>query len=72
MIEVPAHLVKFLEEQDTHCDYCRYESDCPNKGGGVRGGPNGPIYPYCCDAEPMQYIDLDALQEAYEEAQEDD
>lgn len=36
-----------LEKRDEMCLACRYNTDC--RGGGVRGGPNGPIYPPCAD-----------------------
>lgn len=38
-----------LEKRDELCSACVYNADC--KGGGVRGGPNGPIYPPCADGD---------------------
>ena len=41
------------------CAYCNYSADC-NCGGGVIGGPNGPIYPPCADKDASTYFDMDA------------
>jgi len=65
---IPEHLQKFLEEKekaDEVCKFCLYDIDCNHRA--VSGGPNGPIYAPCADGEPERYIDVDALQEAYDE-----
>ena len=42
-------------DQETLCKYCRISSDCP--GSGVKGGPNGPIFPYCVDYDSKEWFD---------------
>lgn len=37
----------------------------------MTGGPNGPIYPPCCDNDPESYVDEDYLREVYEEIMEE-
>lgn len=56
--------IDVLLEHEQVCSVCRYESDCR---GGVHGGPNGPIFPPCCDAgyEQLLYED-DAIELAEE------
>lgn len=40
------------------CQYCRYEKEgCE---GGVKGGPNGPIYPPCCEGFDEEDFDLES------------
>ena len=48
---------------DEWCRYCRFSDDCD---GGVRGGPNGPIFPPCADGEPEMCLDEKAILEAIE------
>lgn len=50
---------------DDLCTVCRYRSDC--SGGGVRGGPNGPRYPWCADHDLEDFVDEELLDEAYED-----
>lgn len=38
--------IDVLLEYENACNVCRFNDVCK---GGVRGGPNGPIYPPCCD-----------------------
>ena len=63
---------KMFEAVDNHerrCDVCEYQyNGCR---GGVAGGPNGPIYPPCCDLEPQNYVDEDLLREVYNEIMEE-
>ncbi len=42
---------EWLEHHDgeDYCHYCILQDDCDGRG--VRGGPNGPIYPPCCDLD---------------------
>lgn len=40
-------IIRLAESNGEVCKVCRYADDCD---GGVRGGPNGPIYPPCADA----------------------
>lgn len=39
---------KWIDEHegDEYCNYCKYQSICI---GGIKSGPNGPIYPPCSD-----------------------
>lgn len=56
-------------EHDRLCEVCMYQSsDCD---GGVRGGPNGPIYPPCCDSDLRSYVDEGLLQSVYGEIVEE-
>lgn len=67
-MSMPEHLQKFFEQkidENNVCQYCIYELDCNHCA--VSGGPNGPIYAPCCDDDPETYIDMNALQEAYDE-----
>lgn len=52
-------------ELDDLCEVCRYASRC--SGGGVRGGPNGPIYPYCADHDLEDFVDEETLDAMYED-----
>lgn len=56
--------IKVLEEHGQLCSVCRYD-DCCNHG--VVGGPNGPIFPPCCDKDirDLLYED-DAIEQAEE------
>lgn len=58
-------VLKWADEHggDEWCQYCVYSDDC---SGGVRGGPNGPIYPSCSDGEPEMCLDEEAVLEAIE------
>lgn len=49
------------------CKYCEYSSDC---SGGVKGGPNGPIYPPCADGLDEDDFDLEAYFSDLEDADE--
>lgn len=63
-------VIQWLENHDgdEQCEYCRYSLDgCT---GGVHGGPNGPIYPACVDADPEDYLDVEAILEAIEEEED--
>ena len=57
-------------EAERQCDACMYQSD--GCGGGVRGGPNGPIYPPCAEHDPEAYMDEDLLEEVYNEIIEEE
>lgn len=50
----------FLENSDVKdiCRYCLYNIDC---GRGVKGGPNGPIYPPCADRDYELYLDIESI-----------
>lgn len=62
-------VLKWAEEHegDEWCRYCRYSVDC---NGGVRGGPNGTIYPPCADGKPEYCLDENAVLEAIEEGED--
>lgn len=52
---------EFLENSDVEdiCRYCLYnDEDC---AGGVKGGPNGPIYPPCADKNYELYLDIESM-----------
>lgn len=50
---------------DALCAVCSYSvMGCT---GGVRGGPNGPIYPPCADSDADEIVDMDAARETYDE-----
>ena len=42
---------------DELCKYCAYSSDC---NGGVKGGPNGPIFPPCSNGLDEDDFDLES------------
>lgn len=44
-------------ECDELCKYCTYSSDC---NGGVKGSPNGPIFPPCSDGLGEDDFDLES------------
>ena len=46
-----------LEGEDC-CPYCPYNNEC---SGGVTGGPNGPIYPYCADYDIHEKLNKEAF-----------
>lgn len=45
--------IEVLTEHEQVCDVCRYDSLCIH---GVAGGPNGPIYPPCCDKDISELV----------------
>ncbi len=56
-------IAEWLETHDgeDYCSYCIYDTDCDR---GVTGGPNGPIFPPCCDSDfREELLDADALLE---------
>lgn len=67
------HLKKAADvviEHERACDCCTYKDNGCDGSGGVRGGPNGPIYPPCCDHDPLSYMDQDLIAEVYDEIME--
>lgn len=55
---------KWIEEHENdYCEYCKYNDEC---GGGVRGGPNGLMYPLCVDKDIEDLLDIDLLLEDIE------
>ena len=58
-------VLKWAEEHDGDewCQYCRFSDDCDV---GVRGGPNGPIFPPCADGEAEMCLYENAILEAIE------
>lgn len=46
-----------LEGEDC-CPYCPYNNEC---SGGVTGGPDGPIYPYCADYDIHEKLNKEAF-----------
>lgn len=56
---------EWMENHDgeDYCHYCIHSGDCR----GITGGPNGPIYPPCCDSDfREELLDVDALLEDLE------
>lgn len=49
------------------CKYCKYSSEC---SGGVRGGPDDPIYPPCADGLDEDDFDLESYLEDAEDEDE--
>ena len=50
---------------DDYCLYCKCSADCDGRG--VKGGPDGPIYPPCCDLDyKEELLDVEALLENLE------
>ncbi|WP_024294962.1 hypothetical protein [Lacrimispora indolis] len=49
------------------CKYCTFSLDC---SGGVKGGPDGPIFPPCADGLDECYFDLDSYLEDLEKEAE--
>lgn len=62
MATIEYMLDKILHD-DLCCQICIYRSDC--SGGGVHGGPNGPIYPPCADKDFDLWVDEDLIEEVY-------
>lgn len=61
-------LERWFQEHDSEdmCQYCHY--DCDNTG--VRGGPNGPVYPPCADwddSDHAEHLDIEAILEDMKE-----
>lgn len=54
---------KWIEEHDEedYCNYCKWNGECGRSG--VRGGPNGLIYPPCADEDINELLDEDFNQE---------
>ena len=50
-----------LSEEGRLCNVCYYAYDGCN--GGVKGGPNGPIFPPCTESDYEIFIDIAALEE---------
>lgn len=69
MEEEPLEMIKVVIDNDRLCDVCKYSS--AGCGGGVHGGPNGPIYPPCADSDPQSYVDEDRLENVYNEIVEE-
>lgn len=44
-----------MGESETKCKYCNISDECSN---GVSGGPNGPIYPPCCNGDISYMINF--------------
>lgn len=58
-------MLRVVIENDRQCDVCRcYSWGC---GGGIYGGPNGPVYPPCADGDPQKFVDEDRLEDVYNE-----
>lgn len=45
--------IDILLEHEQICSVCRYDDGCSK---GVHGGPDGPIYPLCCDVDYKSLI----------------
>lgn len=48
-------------DQETMCAFCRYSSNGCEPG--VKGGPNGPVYPKCSDGLDEGDFDYEAYME---------
>ena len=55
-------------DHERQCEVCKLYGDC---AGGVRGGPDGPIFPACCDSDPANYVDEVYLEDVYNEIMEE-
>ncbi len=62
-------MFQVVEAHERQCEVCKLYGDC---SGGVRGGPDGPIYPVCSDCDPINYVDKVALEDVYNEIMEED
>lgn len=52
---------------DELCKYCRYGKEgCE---GGVKGSPNGPIYPPCCEGLDEDDFDLESYLQDVEDGE---
>lgn len=60
-------VIKWADEHDRWCNYCKYSYEC---SGGVSGSPNGPTYPPCADGDLDMFLDEDELIEAIENGEE--
>ena len=56
--------IEVLTEHELACEVCRYDGLCRR---GVTGGPNGPIYPPCCDTDLTDLLHEDEAIELAEE-----
>ena len=63
-------VIKWANEHDGDewCNYCRYSDECD---GGVKGSPNGPIFPPCADGDLDMWLDENVLIEAIENGDEE-
>lgn len=64
------YMLDKIFECERQCDICCYnDGDCT---GGVRGGPDGPIYPPCADKDFSLWADEDLIEEVYKELLEEE
>lgn len=61
--------IEYVEKKGEICNACPYQVD--GCDGGVRGSPNGPIYPPCADIEYEDLLDIDRLVAEYERLKEE-
>ena len=61
-----------IESKGLICDVCSFFPKLCSGDGGVRGGPNGPIYPPCADAETYDFVSPDKVEEIYRELVEEE
>lgn len=59
------YMLDKILQADLYCEICTCRSDC--SGGGVRGGPSGPIYPPCADKDFDLLLEEDLIEEVYNE-----
>ena len=64
-------MLQKIIDKDRLCDVCRYNM-IYNCHGGVRGGPNGPIYPPCADGDLERFVDENLIEDVYEELVEEE
>ena len=55
-------------DEETRCNYCIYESDCPK---GVRGYGGEPVFPYCAEHKQEDWFDEEAYLKDLEESEEE-
>ena len=60
-------VLKWADENEDWCQYCRYRDECD---GGVRGDPSGPIFPPWTDGDPEMCLNESAVLEAIEEGED--
>ena len=60
--------IDILLEHEQICSVCRYDDGCHK---GVHGGPDGPIYPVCCDVDYKSLIHHDDAIDLAEEIAND-
>lgn len=53
--------------EDTRCEFCTYNSDCPR---GVRCYGGEPLFPFCAEHEPSEWFDEEEYLNSLKEREE--